>query len=440
MVRHMARAADSPAFPFLTTYDPPGTSEGTLDPLGLYQIADQLAVQLVPAVRERMQRVRFLTAIAVGALVTEDLEDDLTQRDASPYLVWEWLIVEAIVRHLQDEDAIWGVAGRHMGRRAIEQHGYLDARSYLKTPRIFGFHGVYKRLAVHLGLVDVHLHRGPNTERLADAWARDRGVGSLGGASDTLKRWQAGVRRSLGERPRARPGWSGDAWQELATAFAPGACKARERRCLQELLHSSDDRSLGALPTIWQLQQEFGDKDYDEERLHNRLQQERSEYRPLLEAIRKYEAFARSLQDAFDALRAQAAAPDAQGFVVSQIARDKDFRRSVSGLDKRFEAAYGALGETRLVGTSPQYMFRERFAAFAEPLDPASCATALCEHHVEVQRRKSADGKRPWFDRLGPDRIYIRQDYREPRREIQPGQYLHAYRGQPIRRFWADLS
>jgi hypothetical protein len=60
----------SVALPFLTAYDPPGTSEGTLDPLGLYQIADQLAVQLVPAVRERMQRIRFLTAMAVGGLVT----------------------------------------------------------------------------------------------------------------------------------------------------------------------------------------------------------------------------------------------------------------------------------------------------------------------------------------------------------------------------------
>jgi hypothetical protein len=69
-------------FPFMTSYDPPGTSEGTLDPLGLYQIADQLAVQLVPAVRERMQRIRFFTAMAVGALVTEGLEDDPGQRDA----------------------------------------------------------------------------------------------------------------------------------------------------------------------------------------------------------------------------------------------------------------------------------------------------------------------------------------------------------------------
>ena len=31
-------------FPFLSSYDPPGTSEGSLDPLGLYQIADQLAI------------------------------------------------------------------------------------------------------------------------------------------------------------------------------------------------------------------------------------------------------------------------------------------------------------------------------------------------------------------------------------------------------------
>src|SRR6266849_2793479 len=105
----------TPSFPFLTTYDPPGTSEGTLDPLGLYQIADQLAVQLVPAVRERMQRIRFLTAMAVGALVTEDLEDDESQRDASPYLIWEWLVVEALVREPGGADN-WGVAGSLVAR------------------------------------------------------------------------------------------------------------------------------------------------------------------------------------------------------------------------------------------------------------------------------------------------------------------------------------
>src|SRR5213593_4235137 len=116
-------------FPFLTSYDPPGTSEGTLDPLGLYQIADQLAVKLVPAVRERMQRIRFLTAMAVGALVTEGLDDDPRQRDASPYLVWEWLVVEAMIRQMRDDPSVWGVPGTLVSRRALDQHGYLDARS-----------------------------------------------------------------------------------------------------------------------------------------------------------------------------------------------------------------------------------------------------------------------------------------------------------------------
>src|SRR3989304_4784565 len=96
--RHMThgyrRNGEVITFPFMTSYDPPGPSEGTLDPLGLYQIADQLAMQLVPAVRERMQRIRFLTAMAVGTLVTEGMEDDPRQRDASPYLVLEGVVGE----------------------------------------------------------------------------------------------------------------------------------------------------------------------------------------------------------------------------------------------------------------------------------------------------------------------------------------------------------
>lgn len=40
--------------PRLTTFDPETSSEGTLDPLGLYLIADQLVTRLVPAVRDRL--------------------------------------------------------------------------------------------------------------------------------------------------------------------------------------------------------------------------------------------------------------------------------------------------------------------------------------------------------------------------------------------------
>jgi len=49
----------STAIPFLTSYDPPGTSEGTLDPLGLYQIANQLAVR-VAGVDRKSSLMRYL--------------------------------------------------------------------------------------------------------------------------------------------------------------------------------------------------------------------------------------------------------------------------------------------------------------------------------------------------------------------------------------------
>ena len=426
-------------FPFLTSYDPPGTSEGTLDPLGLYQIADQLAIQLVPAVRERMQRIRFLTAMAVGAMVTEGLEDDARQRDASPYLVWEWLIVEALMREMGDDPSVWGVPGTLVARRALGQHGYLDARIYLKTPRIFGFHGVYKRLATHLGLVDVHLGPGPNAEGLVDAWARGLGLGGLDDAKPMLSRWKAAVRRSLSEKPpRTRPGWDSEAWAELAGAFAPAGSRTREKRCLRDLLHTANDRRLGALPTLWQLQVEFDDNGFREELLHNRLEKQEPGYGPLLAAIRTYEAFARSLQDAFDVLKAEAARWDVQGYTLPSIARDSDFNGSVKGLHERFELAHRALGEVTITSLSLQNLFGERFKTFAEPMDAGACALALCAHHEVVQEAKGH--KRPWFDRIGKDRIYVRHAYRQPRRDIQPNRYVHDYRGWPIRRFYFDLS
>lgn len=429
----------STALPFLSTYDPVGTSEGTLDPLGLYQIADQLAVQLVPAVRERMQRVRFLTAIAVGSLVTEGLDDDPAQRDASPYLVWEWLVVEALVRHGSVDHDLKGVAGRHMARRAIDQHGYLDARSYLKTPRIFGIHGVYKRLAVHLGLVNVHLGPGPNAEGLADAWARGAGVGGWDAAKPSVDRWRAAVRRSLAERP-PRTKASGDVSKELAEAFTPSGAKARERKCLSDMLLNPSDKPLGALPYIWELQDGYDAAAFEEEDLHQRLGRRHQGLRPLLEGIRSYEAFARSMQDAFDVLKAVAAVPDAAGFAVKEIVRDEEFRNAVSELSARFAAAHGRLGEVGPAGPALQNSFLERFRVFSEPLDAAVCAQALCDHHVQVQRRKSADGKRPWFDVVGPGRIFVRHAFREPRRPVAPDRYLHEYRGRPVGRFRADLS
>jgi hypothetical protein len=425
--------------PFLSVYDPPGSTEGTLDPLGLYLIADQLATQLVPAVRERMQRIRFLTAMAVGSLVTEGLDPNPDHPECTPRLAWEWLVVEAIVRTGAGENTVWGVPGTLVTRRALSQLGYLDYRSYLKTPRIFGFHGVYKRLAIRLRLVDTHLSALPEAEQLANAWARDLGLGSFGPGTSQCLRWRNAVERCLREEHvRTRPGWSTDDWSELAHAFLPHAVGRWERRKLVELLHRDDETALGAFPKIWALQGEFQGKDeYKEEDLHRMLGSQAPEYQALLEAIRAYEAFCRSLQDAFDLLRAEAGKVDARGFVVADMAADADFKACLQPLASQFQRARELIGE---LGLAMLNTFDERYPLFAEPLDAAAFANALCKHHESIQKEKSFEGKRAWFDRLGPDRIYMRQNYRIDRPELRTGRYVHEYRGLPIRRFYQDLT
>jgi hypothetical protein len=323
----------------------------------------------------------------------------------------------------------------------LNQHGYLDARSYLKTPRIFGFHGVYKRLAIRLGLLDVHLAVGPNTERLVDAWARSTGFDGLAGVKPLISTWRTEVKRCLNERPpRTRPNWTNRSWTELAEAVAPYSCRGQERRYLRQLLIDQSERRLGALPTLWQIVSGSNGDDLTEETLHDVLEQREPSYAALLHSIRSYEAFARALQDAFDLLRAEATTLDARGFVITNITKSSDFTACVKDLHRRFLNAHHALGEASINNLSLQNLFDARFDVFAEPLDAGACALALCSHHDRIQRAKSAAGKRSWFDRLGENRIYIRQAYRVKKFDIQLDRYLHDYRSRPIRNFYNDLT
>ena len=46
-----------------------------------------------------MSRIRFVTAIAAGAVATESLSDAVATDGVSPsYLAYEWLVVEALAR------------------------------------------------------------------------------------------------------------------------------------------------------------------------------------------------------------------------------------------------------------------------------------------------------------------------------------------------------
>lgn len=96
--------------PLLTEADPAETSEGSIDPLGLYSIADALATRLVPGVRERQKHPRFLTAIAVGLAICSQFEDEgpAAEGKSEPWQVFEWYQVEGLMCTISHNFSIIG--------------------------------------------------------------------------------------------------------------------------------------------------------------------------------------------------------------------------------------------------------------------------------------------------------------------------------------------
>ena len=123
--------------PSLSASDPTVSGEGGLDPLGLYPIADSLAVQLIPGVRERQKHPRFLTATAMSLALCSEFEEDMIAADqtSEPWVVFEWHIVEGLVRAAADED-IRGLPGRDKVSQAIRDRVPVSASRYLKTPSV----------------------------------------------------------------------------------------------------------------------------------------------------------------------------------------------------------------------------------------------------------------------------------------------------------------
>jgi hypothetical protein len=83
--------------PALTVLDEAeSASEVSIDPLGLYSIADALGVRLVPGVRERQRRPRFLTLLCASAVVCQNFPPDSVAEDgvSEPWQVFEWYVVE----------------------------------------------------------------------------------------------------------------------------------------------------------------------------------------------------------------------------------------------------------------------------------------------------------------------------------------------------------
>lgn len=162
--------------PLLTEKYPVESGEGGIDPLGTEPLADALAVRLAPGVRERQRHARFLTAMAVSLEVCRDFDEETLAADAvsEPWTVFEWYLVEGLVRATESGQRV-GLPGSQKAARAIDDRVPLSAKRYLKAPAIFGFQGVYRLLARTLGIQEGE-RLGEIGFELLNIWAKEQGL------------------------------------------------------------------------------------------------------------------------------------------------------------------------------------------------------------------------------------------------------------------------
>lgn len=427
--------------PFLSQFDPPLQAEGSLDPLGLYSIADALGVRLAPGVRERQSKPRYLTLALVGmAACGDDVVAEGEAKRLPAWLVYEWLVVEALVRRAEG-GVLTGIPGRDKVLSAIVANDVVCARTYLKTPTVFGFHGIYRVLGVKAGIFDENGNPLQQGYRILSAWQEDQGMAGFldgqGPGRELRHALQRAVKSSIAVDYAKDPG---RATAELIAAHLnPHSPGPKERNALWSALTHNDALrgEYAALLTTADGQAAWREAGGDEARYHDWLEPYSSlPMRQLLKAIRTYERMARVLTDAFDEMRwrmTEARTPvDA-----TWLAQGPALREAAAQGTAIFSDAVAELGE---IHPALRLRAEQSLAWVGEPQSARAFAEQLLEHHARVQRAKPPNGKRTWFDVFGDGRAAIRPSYTVDEFESRPEVYVHAYRTKPIWSFSRDLG
>lgn len=431
--------------PFSSEFDPPDEAEGSTDPLGLFPSYERLADRLLPAVTVRMGHPRFVTAIAVGARVCEDWDADAVAADdlTPPWLVWEWFVVEAFVRSEDSSSTMSGVPGIQKVRRALRNRRPVCATAYLKTPSAFGFTGVYRRLARGIGIITDDGTLDDGGYELVSAWAKDQGLdGFLEASGGAGSSYRERLRRAVAQgmekghtttQPR-------DFWREFARRLDPMTPGSRERSILIEriLSRAGNVEMVAHLTDALIKQRGVGGRDQEAPFLRKLSRGAPPELRNLLTAIEAYEAFGRTITDAFDGMRYCAStnggAPlDAESFAATKTAKST------------LELLAPSLARVR---SHPTLMEWDRdYKSIAQAIERfegvrtiTDLFEAILHHHEQIQRGKPPQGKRTWFERGTRGRVVLRAGHTVQEPFSGKGGFVHEYRIPTFSGFLNDLG
>lgn len=429
--------------PVLTEYDPVYTAEGSLDPLGLYPIADRLAVRLVPGFRERMAHPRFLTMMALGAVICSDFDEDEIGSDgiSEPWQVYEWYVVQALTKKFhQEKDEIRGLPGREKALNAYKQKLPLNATRYLKTATVFGFHGVYRTLAKELNLLDAFNNLGEFGHELVQIWEKEQKmegfyISSKGPGRHFRERIYKSVREGL-DRGEVVRKWSWGFFNTIAEHLAPYRMGKKERETIYKALINESAplrRELllflksSTAQKIWQIHS-------SEKMLHKELLSLASEeLRQLLLAILNYEHFCRLLQNAFEAVL----------YYLSENSRGKI--KEMAELEPVKKASFEIKNsyENVLIHLEPfgeNLAFNSSFRHVIHVEHIVDWLHSLLEHHQANQKRKPPAGKKPWCEKVASNEYIIYPKYKLKSEPEFSGEYVNYYRTNPLLSFLQDLK
>lgn len=427
--------------PFQTAFDPPQQAEGSLDPLGLYSIADALGVRLAPGVRERQSKPRYLTLALVGSAICQGIEEAPSGRRLPAWLVYEWLVVMALVKQLQGTPQLQGIPGREKVRDCLQRGEAVCASSYLKTPSVFGFHGIYRVFGVKSGLFDQVGHPLESGRRVLQAWQQDRGLPRFFEADGEAGHFRRAIQRMVqagrDSGQMAAPGGPLCAW--IAMHLNPHQIGAAERDALWSALTRTDvlRGEYATLLSSQEGQRQWRAADGSEAAYHARLFDRASlPMQQLLRTICAFERLARLLVDAFDEARWRMAG-EARAVDTAWLAQGKCMQRAAKEAPVAFNDAISLLGE---VDPTARLRLENGFGVLCEPQGATAFAAQLLAHHERVQRAKPPNGKRPWFDTFGDGRVAVRPGYVPEKFAEREELYVHAYRTRPIWDFATDLG
>jgi hypothetical protein len=439
-------AAVALPLPAFSESDPLLAGEGSLDPLGLAQLADRLAEHLLPGIRARMRRIRFLTVAAVGAAAVEDLWDRVPADGvSSPAICFEWLVLEAFARCPKDGAPLEasGVPGSTKVKAVLAHGRRLAARNYLKSPNVFGFTGVYLPLARHLHVLDGDRLPGPNITALTRAWEEDQQLrGFTDGTPGTPgAAFRSQLRSHVADSLQAGhcAGSEGARlWKSICTHLHPRRPGDRERALLTGWLTDAEEPVRAWLaPRLTTLS--TPEEDLDECMLVERLLAAGPppEVQVRLEAVAAFEQLSRLLDGAFRQVRRLSTHLGTTALTATRVAHDPVLMTAASRLpdaireaSDRLEALDGDL--VRLLG--------DRLGRFEVPMSAAELLEALMAHHESVQAAKGVNGKRSWFDRYGQGWVVRSVYWLNDEVDLEAGRCVHPYRLASLRTFMGDLG